>query len=96
MARMFNPAHPGEVMREFLPADMSVTDAASRLGITRVMLSRILNGRSNLSADMALRFGKLTNTTPESWLHNQVKFDLWQASKRKMPKIKPLEHRAPA
>jgi antitoxin HigA-1 len=79
MTRMFNPAHPGEVLREFLPAALSVTEAARKLQVSRVQLSRILNGRSAVSAEMAIRIGKLTRTTPESWLTNQMQWDLWQA-----------------
>lgn len=79
MTRMFNPAHPGEVLREFLPAALNVTEAARKLQISRVQLSRLLNGRSAVSAEMAIRIGKLTRTTPESWLTNQMQWDLWQA-----------------
>jgi addiction module HigA family antidote len=61
MGRMFNPPHPGEVLREFLPDDMTIEEVARRLAISRVQLSRILNGRSAISADMAIRIGLLTN-----------------------------------
>jgi addiction module HigA family antidote len=54
MATMHNPPHPGEILREWL-GDMSVTDAAQRLGVARATLSRVLNGSSGISADMALR-----------------------------------------
>ncbi|MCL5954448.1 MAG: HigA family addiction module antitoxin [Nitrospirae bacterium] len=90
MGRMADPAHPGEILREFLPEDMTVTEAASRLGITRVALSRILNGKSGISAEMAIRVGLLTGTTPESWLDNQMKWDLLEAESRPRPKIVPL------
>lgn len=86
MTRMFNPAHPGEVLREFLPATMTVGEVASKLQVSRVQLSRILNGRSAVSADMAIRIGKLTGTTAESWLANQVQWDLWQA-RRNRPSV---------
>lgn len=94
MSRMHNPAHPGEVLREFIPEGMTVTKTAQRLGVSRVMLSRVLNGRSAMTADMAIRIGLLTGTTPESWLTNQVQWDLWQAGKQPKPKIKPLERLA--
>ncbi len=91
MSRMFDPAHPGEILREFIPEDMTVTETASRLGISRVALSRILNGKSGISAEMAIRIGLLTGTTPESWLANQMKRDLWEAErKNSRPKILPL------
>ena len=91
MARMHNPPHPGEILREFLPDTMTIEDVAKRLGVSRVQLSRILNGRSSVSADMAIRIGLLTNTTPESWLSGQVKWDLWQAAAKGKPKVRPLK-----
>lgn len=90
MSPMFNPAHPGEILREFIPEDMTVTETASRLGISRVVLSRILNGKSGISAEMAIRIGLLTGTTPESWLDIQMKRDLWEAQRHSRPKILPL------
>ena len=94
MARMFNPPHPGEVLREFLPESMTIEEIAGRLGVSRVQLSRILNARSAISADMAIRIGLLTNTTPESWLSSQSKWDLWQASQKPRPAVTPLRRAA--
>lgn len=94
MGRMFNPPQPGEVLREFLPDGMTIEGFAKRLGVSRVQLSRILNGRSAITADMAIRIGLLTNTTPESWLSGQMKWDLWQASQRPAPVIEPLRSAA--
>ena len=91
MSIMHNPAHPGEVLREFLPDTMTVGEAAKLLGISRPHLSRLLNGRSAMTADMALRVAMLTGTSPESWLYNQVKWDLWQASQKPLPKIERLQ-----
>lgn len=90
MGTMHNPAHPGEVLREFLPADMTVGEIAARLGVSRPHLSRLLNGHSSMTADMAIRVAILTGTTPESWLSNQVKWDLWQSRKKPQPAIEPL------
>lgn len=90
MARMHNPAHPGEVLREFLPPDMSIGEVAARLGISRPHLSRLLNGHSSMTAEMAIKVGLLTGTSPESWLFNQAKWDLWQASQKPLPKVEPL------
>ena len=92
MARMYNPPHPGEVLREFLPDGM--TEVARRLGVSRVQLSRVLNGRSAISADMAIRIGLLTNTTPESWLAGQTKWDLWRASQKPRPAVEPFRRAA--
>ena len=94
MARMHNPPHPGEVLREFLPDGMTIEEVARRLGVSRVQLSRVLNGRSAISADMAIRIGLLTNTTPESWLAGQTKWDLWQASKNPRPPVEPFRRAA--
>ena len=55
MSRMHNPPHPGEVLRDTVLAELSVTDFARRLGVSRVALSRVINGRAAVSAEMALR-----------------------------------------
>ena len=94
MARMFNPPHPGEVLREFLPESMTIEEIARRIGVSRVQFSRILNARSAISADMAIRIGLLTSTTPESWLAAQSKWDLWQASQKPRPAVTPLRRAA--
>ena len=94
MARMHNPPHPGEVLREFLPDDVTVEKIARRLGVSRVQLSRVLNGRSAISADMAIRIALLTRTTPESWLAGQSKWDLGQASQKPRPAVTPLRRAA--
>jgi len=94
MSHMFNPPHPGEVLREYLPEGMTIEQVAKRLGVSRVQLSRVLNGRSAVSADMAIRIGLLTRTTPESWLAGQAKYDLWQASQKPTPAVEPLRRAA--
>ena len=85
--RMHNPAHPGEVLREFLPEHMTVAEAARRLKVSRVQLSRLLNGRAAMTAEMAIRAALFIGTTPESWLANQMHWDLWRASRRRRPAI---------
>jgi len=87
MTRMHNPAHPGEVLREFLPQDMTVSEAARRMKVSRVQLSRLLNSRAAMTAEMAIRVALFTGTTPESWLTNQMQWDLWHASRRRRPAI---------
>lgn len=79
--RMHNPPHPGEILRELClePLGISVTDAAAALGVSRKTLSLILNGRSGISPEMAIRLGKAFDTSPESWLNQQVQYDLWKA-----------------
>ncbi|MGE5110910.1 MAG: HigA family addiction module antitoxin [Acidobacteriaceae bacterium] len=83
---MFNPPHPGEVLRDYL-GKMSVTDAARHLGVTRVALSRILNGSAGISADMALRLSEALGTSAELWIGMQSQYDLRQASKKRRKKI---------
>ena len=80
-AQMFNPPHPGEVIKELClePLGLSVTEAADGLGVSRKTLSSILNGRAGISPEMAIRLSKAFGTSPESWLHQQVQYDLWQA-----------------
>lgn len=90
MTTMHNPAHPGEVLREFLPESLTVTEIAKRLQVSRVQLSRLINCRAAMSAEMAIRVAVLTGTTPESWLENQMQWDLWQALQQPRPVIQPL------
>jgi addiction module HigA family antidote len=82
---MHNPPHPGEVLRElcFEPLGISVTDAAKALGISRKTLSSILNGRAGISPEMAVRLSIAFDTSAESWLNQQIQYDLWQAEKRR-------------
>lgn len=89
MSRMHNPAHPGEVLKEWLTG-ISVTTAAAKLGVTRAHLSRILNGHAGISADMALRLADALGTSPESWLAMQAAHDLWLAQQRPRPRVERL------
>jgi addiction module HigA family antidote len=74
------PTHPGEILREDVlpPLDMTQTELAKRLGVSRLSVSELLLEKRALSADMAVRIGRLTNTTPESWLRMQEAVDLWE------------------
>lgn len=88
--RMHNPAHPGLVLKEYL-GDTSVTVAAQHLGVTRAALSRILNGKAAISAEMAVRLSLLLPlTSAEFWAKMQTQYDLWQAEQRPRPAITPL------
>ena len=90
--RMYNPAHPGEVLREFM-GEMTVSDLAEHLGVTRVTLSRLINGNSGVSAEMALRLSEAFRTSPELWLNMQTQYDLWQASQTRRKKIAAIKRR---
>ncbi len=87
--RMHNPAHPGVALREFL-GDLTVTEAAEHLGITRAALSRILNGSAGISADMALRLRDALGTSAEMWVNMQAQYDLWQAEQKPRPVVVPF------
>lgn len=81
---MHNPPHPGEIIRELClePLGLSVTDAAAGLGVSRKTLSSIINGRAGISPEMALRLAIALDTTPESWLNQQMQYDLWLAKQQ--------------
>ena len=83
--QMHNPPHPGEVIRDLClePLELSVTEAADGLGISRKTLSAILNGHAGISPEMALRLSIAFDTSPESWLNQQTQYDLWRAKKSK-------------
>ena len=81
---MKEPAHPGVVVRELCvdPLDLTVTKAAEVLGVTRKTLSALLNGRAGISPEMALRLSKAFGGTVESWLRQQMQYDLAQVMKK--------------
>ena len=81
--KMHNPPHPGEVLRELClaPLDLTVTEAARALGVSRKTLSGILNGRAGISPEMAVRLSLAFGTTAESWMSQQVQYDLWHAER---------------
>jgi addiction module HigA family antidote len=83
------PVHPGELFKEevLIPLGLTVTHAAEDLGVSRKALSELINCRSSLSPEMAIRIGKATNTTPESWLNMQTKLDLWEAERGELDVI---------
>lgn len=93
MMRMHNPPHPGEVLQDTtLRADggITVTEFARRLGVSRVALSRVVNGRAAVSAELAIRLAAALGGSAESWLLMQSAYDLWQAQKKRRPKIQRL------
>jgi len=83
---MFNPPHPGRILRQYLNG-LPVSGAAAHLGVTRAALSRVLNGRAGISAEMALRLSDALGTSPDVWIGMQGQYDLWQASKKKRKKV---------
>ena len=91
--RMHNPPHPGEVLQDtvILAGGISVSDFARKLGVSRVALSRVINARAAVSADMALRLAAALGGSAESWLQMQAAHDLWRAAKKRRPKVQPLK-----
>lgn len=79
--QMHNPPHPGEVVKELClePLGVSITEAAEALGVSRKTLSSIVNGRAGISPGMAIRLSIAFDTSAESWLNQQVQYDLWMA-----------------
>ncbi|MBN1448372.1 MAG: HigA family addiction module antidote protein [Bacteroidetes bacterium] len=91
--RMHNPPHPGEIIRELClePLGISMNEAARALGVSRKTLSAILNGRAGISPQMAVRLSIAFDTSAESWMNQQVQFDLWNAERqRKQLKVERL------
>ena len=82
---MHNPPHPGEVIKKLClePLGLTATEAAKALGVSRKTLSSILNGRTGISREMAIRLVIAFNTTAESWLNEQIQYDLWQAEQHR-------------
>lgn len=83
--RMHNPPHPGEVLRSLClePLGLTVTEAARALGVSRKTLSGLLNGHMGVSPEMAIRLSLAFDTTAESWLAQQLQYDLWRAEKKR-------------
>lgn len=89
-SEMHNPAHPGLVLRDYLEGHR-VTRVAKHIGVSRVTLSKILNCRAGITADMSLRLSAALGTNPSFWLEMQSNYDMWQARSRKRPRIRPLK-----
>lgn len=91
---MHNPPHPGEFIREIYmqPHGLSVRKVAGNLGVSPSTLTRLLNGLSNVSPEMALRLSKALGRSPESWLALQDQYDLWHAKKSvDLRKVEPVD-----
>jgi addiction module HigA family antidote len=76
------PTHPGEFIREDILEEFGLTQTAlaEKLGVSRRTINQLVNEKRGVTADMALRLGRLTNTTPQLWLNLQMAHDLWEAS----------------
>ncbi|WP_323074133.1 HigA family addiction module antitoxin [Mycetohabitans endofungorum] len=85
--------HPGELLREDVlqPLEIDVSEAAARLGYNRTSLSRVLNGHSGISPDLALRLERAGVSTARFWMNLQTNYELWQAEQREQPPVRPLQ-----
>ena len=93
---MHTHPYPGEILKEmvFAPLQLSVTEAAQRLSIARVSLSRVLNGKAGISPDLALRLEKAGVSTARFWIQLQANYDLWSAMQREQPPVRTLCEKA--
>ena len=84
---MHNPPHPGETLKALClePLNVTITDAAKSLGVSRKILSAILNGQAGISPEMAVRLSIAFDTTAESWLNQQLQYELWHAERSRSP-----------
>jgi len=82
---MHNPPHPGLIIKELCidPLNLTITDTAKALGVSRKTLSSIINGRAGISPEMAVRLSIAFNTSSESWINQQSQYDLWQAEQHR-------------
>ena len=82
---MYNPPHPGEILKELClePLGLTVTEAARGIGVSRKTLSSIINGKAGISPEMAVRLSIAFSTSSESWLNQQSQYDLWQAEQHR-------------
>jgi addiction module HigA family antidote len=89
---MHSPPHPGRVLRDYL-GEIEIAEAAKRLKVSRTTLSRVINGRAGISAEMSLRLSDALGTHAAFWSGLQMDYDLWQASRKRRPRIAPF-HKA--
>ncbi len=90
---MKNPPHPGELLREdvLVPLGLPVKEAAARLSMSRVALSRILNGHAGISPTVAIRLERAGVSTARFWMNLQANFDLARAMQEEQPPVEPLQ-----
>lgn len=94
---MHNPPHPGLILKDTVLREdggMSVTEFADKLGMTRAAISRVVNCKAGISAELAVRLAALLNVTARSWLTMQAEYDLWQIRNKRRPKIERIKEEA--
>jgi addiction module HigA family antidote len=90
--RMHSPAHPGEILKTMYmePLEVTITQTADALGVSRKHISAIVNGRAPVTPDMAIRLAIAFDTDPEIWINLQAQYDLWSVKRQARPKVKRL------
>ena len=90
---MFNPPHPGHIVKGALDAvPITITDFASHIGVSRVQLSRVLNGRAAITAELSIKLTEaFGQASPDIWFKMQNKYDFWHATHARRKKIRPLK-----
>ncbi len=83
---MYDPPHPGEIIKEdyLIPMGLTVTQVAKSLGVSRKNLSEIVNEKTGISAEMAIRLSIAFNTSPELWIGMQKEYELSKAMKKEI------------
>lgn len=94
MNQMFNPPHPGEVLSDWIEG-IKINDFAEAIGVTRVTLSRILNGHASITPDIAIRLEEALGTSREMWAGMQTSYDLWKEA-QKPNRVRVVSVRRPA
>ncbi|MDR3723568.1 MAG: HigA family addiction module antitoxin [Terracidiphilus sp.] len=89
MATMYNPATPGELLREFLGHN-TINDLTDHIGVSRATVSRVLNGHTAVTVDLSIRLGQALGLSLDFFSRAQLQYDHWIESQKKRPKIKPL------
>ncbi|WP_026770202.1 HigA family addiction module antitoxin [Asinibacterium sp. OR53] len=92
--RGIKPEHPGVILKELFldELNISVTEFADKIGVTRVTVSRLINGHQGITAEMAIRLSKAFRNTPELWLNLQRNFDLWEAEHNKVIEVEAIAY----
>lgn len=92
--RGIKPEHPGAILKELFLGELniSVTEFADKIGVTRVTVSRLINGHQGITAEMAIRLSKAFRNTPELWLNLQRNFDLWEAEHNKVIEVEAIAY----
>jgi addiction module HigA family antidote len=90
---MFNPPHPGRIIKDALPEiPMTVTEFAAHIGVSRVTLSRVINGRASITAEMSIKLSEAFGQGQGNiWFKMQNDYDFWQASHAKRKKVRPIK-----